>query len=345
MFKPREEIIGYPPNGTGKYSIYMKSNRPKSAEVIRIASNRTGVAAVLPEDASQDGTYAGNAYRSVTFELANYNPFRFGTRLDYANKGWKGEEPDRVSNPAADVPELITPLEWTYEPGKPVDIAIDITSFAGTDSKSVNPFGEAFEVYIDAPMLELGSNPALGDKLSEVSPGRFVYKVDADREKERTYFPNSEVINKDKTPGTTVNQSGERKTLHFTTKSIVSAGDITVSSNEEQVVFYSKTFRITNEPMTGKIYYTDESGIQKPISAKTFVSFERVSNGSRIGTVTITGDGSYELRLRKEYSFNWDNHAVKFRCEVDGQVYSATYSSLAELFKAQNEVALTLEQQ
>ena len=343
MFKPREEIINKPADQTGKYSIYLKSNRPKSAEVIRIASNRNGVEAVLKDDASPDGTYAGNAYRSVTFELANYNPFRFGTRLDYANEGWKGVEPDRESNPAADVPEFVTPLEWTYEPGKPVDIAFDITSFAGTDSKSVDPFGEAFEVYIDAPMLALGSNPNLDGKLSEVSPGRFVYKVDDDREKECAYFPDSKVINQDNTPG--VNQTGERKTLHFTTKSIVSAGDITVSSNEEQVVFYSKTFRITNKPMTGKIYYTDESGIRKPIPANTFVSFERVSNASRIGAVTITGDGSYELRLRKEYSFNWDNHNVKFRCEVGGKVYSVPYPSLAALFKAQNEVVLTLEQQ
>ena len=185
-----------------------------------------------------------------------------------------------------------------------MDIAFDITSFAGTDDKSVDPFGEAFEVYIDAPMLELGSNPNLNGKLSEVSPGRFVYKVDADRAKERTYFPNSEVINKDNTPGTTVNQSGERKTLHFTTKSIVSAGDITISSNKEQVVFYSKTFRVTNSPISGNIYYTDGSGNPQPIPTNAFVAFERVSNSSRIGSVTIAANGRYELRLRKEYSLS-----------------------------------------
>ena len=236
-------------------------------------------------------------------------------------------------------------MEWPYEPGKQVDIAIDITSFAGTDGKSVDPFGEAFEVYIDAPMLELGSNPNLNGKLSEVSPGRFVYKVDADREKERTYFRNSEVINKDNTPGTTVNQSGERKTLHFTTKSIVSAGDITISSNKEQVVFYSKTFRIINSPISGNIYYTDGSGNQQPIPASAFVAFERVSNSSRIGSVTIAANGRYELRLRKEYSFNWNTNPVKFHYEVNGAVYSCTYNSLAELFDRQENVVLTLEKQ
>lgn len=346
MFKPKANIIDRPDPNVGKYSIYMKSNRPKSAEVVRIASNIQGVEAVLSADGNGvNNEYGGNSYRSVTFELANYNPFRFGARLKYDNSSsWEGQEPDRVTNPNADVPELLTPLEWPYEPGKKVDIGIDITSFAGTDDKSVDPFGEAFEVYIDAPMLELGSNPNLNGKLSEVSPGRFVYKVDADREKERTYFRDSEVINEDKTPGTTVNQSGERKTLRFTTKSIVSAGDITISSNKEQVVFYSKTFRVTNSPISGDIYYIDGSGNQQPIPASAFVAFERVSNSSRIGAVTIAANGRYELRLRKEYSFNWNTNPVKFHYEVNGAVYSCTYNSLAELFGRQDNVVLKLEQ-
>ena len=56
------------------YSVYMKSNRPKSAEVIRIASNRSGIEAVLKEDALSDGTYAGNTYRSVTLRAGQLQP-------------------------------------------------------------------------------------------------------------------------------------------------------------------------------------------------------------------------------------------------------------------------------
>lgn len=341
MFKPRPEIIDRPAPNVGKYSIYMKSNRPKSAEVVRIASNVPGRDAVLPEDGNDnnDRGYGGNSYRSVTFELANYNPFRFGARLNYNNEGEQGEEPDREAN--ADVPELLTPLEWPYEPGKPVDIAIDITSFAGSDDNSVDPFGEEFEIYIDAPMLALGSNSGLDDKLYEASPGRFVYKVDADRETERNYFPGSQVINRDNTPGTNVNQSGERKTLHFTTKSIVSAGDIVISSNEEKVVFYSKTFRVTNSSMGGNIYYTDESGSTQPIPSGAFVAFERVSNSSRIGAVTVTADGRYELRLRKEYTFDWYTNPVQFHYELNGKVYHRTYGSLSDLFGSQENVVLS----
>lgn len=341
MFKPREEVLSNPPQGTGKYSIYMKSNRPKSQEVIRIASNVPGRNAVLPEDGNGvNNEYGGNSYRSVTFELANYNPFRFGARLNYNNEGEQGKEPDREGK-TEEVPELLTPLEWTYEPGKPVDIAIDITSFAGSDGNSVDPFGEEFEIYIDAPMLALGSNPGLDDKLYEASPGRFVYKVDADRDNERNYFPGSKVINEDDTPGTNVNQTGERKTLHFTTKSIVSAGDIVISSNEEQVVFYSKTFRVTNKSMGGNIYYTDESGSRQPIPSGAFVAFERVSNSSRIGAVTVTASGRYELRLRKEYTFDWYTNPVQFHYELDGKVYHRTYGSLFDLFSSQGNVVLT----
>lgn len=343
MFKPREDIINKPDGQTGKYSIYMKSNRPKSAEVIRIASNRTDIEAVLKDDALLDGTYAGNAYRSVTFELANYNPFRFGARLKYDNSSsWEGQEPDRDSNPSADVPELLTSLEWPYEPGKPVDIAIDITSFAGSDDNSVDPFGEEFEIYIDAPMLTLGNNSDLKEgKLYEASSGRFVYKVDADREEERNYFPGSYVVNKDNTLDANVNQTGERKTLHFTTKSIVSAGDIVISSNEEKVVFYSKTFRVTNKSMGGNIYYEDESGNRQPILSGEFVAFERVSNSSRIGAVTVTEEGKYELRLRKEYTFDWYTNPVQFHYELNGKVYHCTYKSLSDLFGSQGNVVLT----
>ena len=72
MFKPNHPDK---PAETGKYSIYMYTNRAKSAEVIRIASNQPDYPAILEKDAGSGGIYNGNSYRSVTFELANYNPF------------------------------------------------------------------------------------------------------------------------------------------------------------------------------------------------------------------------------------------------------------------------------
>lgn len=321
MFMPRQPQN--PTAGTGKYSIYMKTNRAVSAEVVRISSNQQGSPSALPNN--NGATYTGNSYRSVTFELANYNPFRFAARVNNEGTDTSGAEE-----------EVTTPLAWTYAPEQEVNIALDVTSFAGTDGKSADPFGEEFEIYIDAPMLEIDEARLAACKLNSAKlkadpnvEGRFIYTVDANRETERSYG-NNDVINKDNTSG--VNQAGERKTLPFKTRSIVSAGDIVISSNKEKVVFFDKTFTVSNTPISGTLKY---AGANVPRNA--FVSFERTRNGSRIGSVTVTADGRYELRLRKEYTFNWYTDEVEFYYEdTDGNVYHKTYTNLAELFASPN---------
>lgn len=319
MFMPRVT-----PTDAGHYSIYMKTNRAVSAEVVRISSNQSTSKPILSQNAGTDGNYGGNSYRSVTFELANYNPFRFAAR---------------VNDVGGTTPEETTALSWTYAPEQKVDIALDVTSFKGSDDKSVDPFGEAFEIYIDAPMLEIDEARLTGYNLNgeklKADPnveGRFIYTVDANRETERQYGYGT-VINSD---GTEANQTGERKTLPFKTSSIVSAGDIVISSNKEKVVFFDKTFKVSNTPISGTLKYgTNEQNV--PRSA--FVSFERTRNGSRIGAVTVTADGQYELRLRKEYTFNWYTDEVEFHYEgTDGTMYHKTYQNLAALFASPNVV-------
>lgn len=322
MFMPRVT-----PTDDGHYSIYMKTNRAVSAEVVRISSNQSSSKPILPINAGTDGNYGGNSYRSVTFELANYNPFRFAARVN-------GEGTDT----SQDQEEETTSLTWTYAPEQKVDIALDVTSFAGTDGKSADPFGEAFEIYIDAPMLEIDEARLAGYNLNgeklKADPnveGRFIYTVDADRETERQYGYGT-VINSD---GTEANQTGERKTLPFKTSSIVSAGDIVISSNKEKVVFFDKTFKVSNTPISGTLKY----GTNGLVPRSAFVSFERTRNGSRIGAVTVTADGQYELRLRKEYTFNWYTDEVEFHYEgTDGTMYHKTYQNLAALFASPNVV-------
>lgn len=341
MFKP---INPGSPSETGKYSIYMYTNRAVSAEVVRIASNLPGYPAILSADADAGGNYNGNSYRSTTFELANYNPFRFGARVNYASKGWKGadDEPKREDS-TEDIKEVVTSLSWTYEPEQTVDIGIDVTSFKGSDGNSVDPFGESFEIYIDAPMLTIDEGRLSdynldGNKLKAhpTIPGRFIYTVDASRDTERNYGATNETVaNVDVTTG--ANQSGERKILPFKINSIVSAGDIVISSDEEQVVYYSKTFRVTNESIMGTLKYnngTDEVNVP----ANAFVSFERVRNGSRIGSVTVTSDGYYELRLRKEYDFSWYDAVNMSYTADDGKTYHKNNITLAELFESPNIV-------
>ena len=71
----------------------------------------------------------------------------------------------------------------------------------------------------------------------------------------------------------------------------------------------------------------------KDVPVGAFVSFERVGNNSRIGSVTVTADGRYELRLRREYEFNWYSDKIELHYEdTAGNVYHKIYDNLAELF-------------
>lgn len=340
-FYPRQAISG------GAFEIYMETNKAKSDEVVRIASNQAGSISVI--DPSQ--TYSGQTFRSVTFELANFHPFRFAAQIN--------DSGEYVSD-GTTVEEGISDIELTYLPNQKVAISFDITSFKGNDTKgtSVDPFGTGFEIYIDAPMLTLASgdnaaiegktvamfekNPdgtmpepvASKAKLEDLGDGRFVYRVDPDRDTERGFWNNSTVKIAD---ATNANQAGERKTIIFKTKDIVSTGNITISSNSEQVVYYSKTFRISNTPVNGTIKYGTTN-----VPAGQFISFTRVYNGSRIGSVNVTENGIYELKLRKEYEFYWTNDPVKLVTSIGGKYYSATINSLEELYN-NHDIVLTEE--
>ena len=300
MFMPRRPQN--PAAGTGRYSIYMKTNKARSAETVRIASNQRDSRAVLHENGDASGNYIGNAYRSVILEIDNYDPFSFNASVDGQGAG------------GGDV-------SLSYVPNRPVDISFDVKSFQAGDNE-VDPFGEEFEIYIDAPMLEIdGSRLSQyglsSDKLKEdpATPGRFVYTVEDAAVAEDDY-------------GT-----GGRKTLPFRTATSVSSGDIIISSDQEKVVFSTETFRVANTPVSGTIKYRAADGTMFDVPANGFVSFERTRNNSRIGSMTIVSDGFYELRLRKEYEFNWYSDEVELRYEDDGgNVYTATYPNLNTLY-------------
>ena len=310
MFMPREPDKSG--DETGRYSIYMKTNKARSAETVRIASNQKGSPAVLDRNNGTDGLYRGNSYRSVILEIDNYDPFRFGATVAGQNTG--------------------NEVSLTYVPYQPMDIEFYVTAFTASDGTRVDPFGEEFEIYIDAPMLEIDGTRLSqyrldSDKLKEdpTTPGRFIYTVEATAAAENFYGADG------------------RKTLPFRTATSVSSGDIVISSNQEKVVFDTETFSVANAPISGTIQYRAAEGPQD-VPANGFVSFERTRNNSRIGSLTIVdGEGQYELRLRKEYEFNWYSDEVELRYEDDGgNVYTATYPNLNTLYESPD---IVLEQQ
>ena len=301
--------------GTGKYSIYMFTNKPISQDVIRISSNVNGSKAywngenVNTNDAF---TYGGNTYRSTIFELANNYPFRFAAQVQVGS-----EVPIGTWTTAAEEEKTET-IEFSYQPNQQVILSLDVTSFKDRNGNSVHPFGTEFEIYIDAPMFSIDTERFTECKLDRNKlkphpsiPGRFIYTVNADREIERT-FGMDDVKIKDET-GT--NQNGERKLLPFRTNGITSAGDITISSDQSKVVYFTKKFKVKNRLIEGTIKFDDNFSDNIPafdVPKDAFVAFVRKKTNTRIGSITVYENGKYRLNLRKEYEFAWENEEIEF---------------------------------
>lgn len=308
---------------------HMITNRPKSAETVRIASNPVGQPSV-----TGSGVCTGAQYRSAIFELANYHPFHFAAQVNGQGTIVGGENKEEIDH-----------IVLNYQPGQSVEIAFDITSFTSAthgsngdilpidEQKSVDPFGTAFDVYIDAPMLAIDETCSLykSGKL-ERDPnreGRFIYHVAADRETERS---SGEEVAK-LTDALATSQAGERKVLRFKTKSIVTTGEITISADDSKVVYYTKTFKVQNQSITGVLQYRKADNTVEAIPAGAFVPFEVEPTYNRIGAVSITAGGQFELRLRSEYKYDWNTDNVKLQfTDADGKRYEKVFDSIAALY-------------
>ena len=346
-------VFGFKRNMTGSGGsdpgarFHMVTNTSTVREVVRVASNPAGSPSV-----TGTGTSNSNPYRSAVFELSTFQPFHFAAQLNNVGTAVTGQNEEVVEN-----------VTLNYGEGMDAVLEFDITSFMSSISTvhvpeeqiSVDPFGRVFEIYIDAPMLELADNPEMTgkqvngvDKLRKdpVVPGRYIYTVDASREIERTYYSTAAEITDNSSLdffrqplGSPVNQSGERKTIRFKTNRIVSAGDVVLSSQTDEVVYYSKTFKVVNNSISGSIKFGDSlTSPLEDVPAKSFVPMERTYDNTRIGSMTITSDGQYELRLRGEYDFNWYTDEIQFEYTVGDTVYTAKYSSLNDLMTSKDIV-------
>ena len=338
---------GYSGDGSGdNYGahFHMLTNSSRSEEVVRLASNPKGVPSVTGV-----GTCTGEQYRSVIFEIGNYHPFAFAAQVSYA-----GVTSGQYATDGSD--EITDVLSWTYEPERAVDISFDITSFKAFNGSSIDPFGTPFEVYIDAPMLKLDKTKVdpswlVADaqgvvKLREddAVPGRVIYTVSKEREAEKAFGDAAALV-----ADTGVDQSGERKTIPFIVQDIVSAGEISLSSQEDVVVFNRKTFRVQNSSITGRLKY--RNGTINDVPYEAFVVLERIRTYNRIGTVTVGNlvDGkNMEIRLRGEYKYAWYNDPVKLQYARTSNgstvVYEKEFTGLGQLYEAAQSGDIILEQ-
>ena len=349
---------------TNIYPIQMHTDRAKSAEVVRLASNQVNSPVVWTENAKKDASnnYTGNTYKSIIFELANYHPFRFAAQINGMGEYVHHEQESAVK----DVPQAI---QLPYQPGQSVNIAFDITDFNATINNNasdvatdIHPFGREFKIYIDAPMLEWNTSSAVykelvnKNKIGKESDGRFYYIVDADRGAEKAVWTSlvssgkisaAEVTTKHNASvtGSLKNTAvqGERKVLPFKTKSndIVNNGTITISSDENEVVFDKMVFNVTNAPISGTIKYGSTN-----VPQNAFVVFSLTRNNSRIGSLTVGANGQYKLTLRAEYDFNWTSDEIEITyAHTSGSTttyYSKKFAGLNQLASNPN-VTLTQE--
>lgn len=313
-----------PAQGTGRFSIYMKTRYANSTDIVRISSNSKSNQSLLPSNNGKN--YDGKRYRSTIFDLFTYLPYRFAAQVN-------GEGSYVTSG---DAEESVDAIQWRYGKGVPVTIELDVTSYKNTKAyyeesvlgTSVDPFGEAFDIYIYAPMLEIDRGRAEELGLSEskfrANPeveGGFIYTVESSREAERMFGTKRALI--DDTSNANPSQEGERKELPFKTKRVVSLGDIEITTNKEQILYYDKRFSVSNASIEGSITYGGSESSQTAIPKDSFVVLQRISDGARVGSFTIDSNGHYLLRLRNEYEINWDldEYTVLYTA-TDSKVYS-----------------------
>ena len=364
----------------GTYNVYMLTNDSRNTDVVRIASNNILSKYVFDKDRTGtpygDAMYAGNEYRSVIFDIGRYRPFRFAPQIKVSDKnGANGLTYGTIlSNEThGDTEELTEEITLSYEPGQKIDIMLDVTSFKGSDGRSVHPFGElygeSFDIYIDAPMLKIDTERLPDSWLASKNPnikvdklrrhptieGRFIYTVDLYRERERA-FGFAEASNKDEAKieydkfgkvvdvATSINQNGERKLLPFVKSTITTKYNISISSEKDKVVFWDKTFKVRTQLIEGNIKYRTSNGDLHNVPEEAFVAFVRQYTGARIGVMTIHDNGRYELNLRDEYKFDWEGDPIELFYTIGDVTYSAQIEDLATLFRmANNNETIILE--
>lgn len=347
----------------GNYDVFMLTNDPSKQDVVRISANVTTNVRVFDKDREGNllsGNYDGNEYRPVIFDLGRYRPYRFAAQVKVSDVDGSKE----VYIPAAsqlmsnqthgDQAEVIDDVELSYKPGQRVDILFDITSFKSSTGPSVHPFGEMFgeefDVYIDAPMLEIDYDRVPSDWLASNNPnlkedklrkdpsvaGRYIYTVDRQRSEERRYGY-AVAHNKDNSTveydgfGRLINvvgsidQTGERKLIPFKKTAITTGGDIFISADQSKLIYWDKSFHVDTKHMTGKLKYLKD-GRELDVPHDAFVAFVRMRTGARIGVVTLTDEGEFELNLRDEYRFEWEDDPIDFYYkDPSGDVYSFVY--------------------
>lgn len=191
-------------------------------------------------------------------------------------------------------------LEMDYaDVGTEVDLRFQLQRLTGSDGVEYSPSDREFTCYIEAPMLRLPDHHA--SNVTEVETGLFACTIPA---------------------GTPV---GEIR-IPFLRRSIVSEGTIRIYTDPSQIRFEEESIVVENRLLSGAMSYRLQDGSRRPVPREAFVVFERLSDGTRVGSLTIPADGRYALRLRSEYAYTWTQTPMRIYYRVESGSEAGVYA-------------------
>lgn len=191
-------------------------------------------------------------------------------------------------------------LQMDYaDTGTELDVVFSLRAKTGLDGVAYSPVGKQFTCYIEAPMLRLPENHAAN--VTELETGLFAYTVPASAEEGEVRIP-------------------------FVTRSIVSEGTVRIYTDDTQIEFEPESVVVENNRLTGALAYRTSDGISHPVPSESFVVFERLTDGTRIGVLTVTSEGVYSLRLRSEYAYTWAQTPLRIYYRIESGTETGVYA-------------------
>lgn len=191
-------------------------------------------------------------------------------------------------------------LQMDYaDTGTAVDVVFQLQENEGLDGTFYSPVGKQFTCYIEAPMLRLPENHAAN--VTELETGLFAYTVPASAEEGEVRIP-------------------------FVTRSIVSEGTVRIYTDDTLIEFEPESVVVENNRLTGALAYRTSDGISHPVPSEAFVVFERLTDGTRIGVLTVTSEGVYSLRLRSEYAYTWAQTPLRIYYRIESGTETGVYA-------------------
>jgi hypothetical protein len=98
------------------------------------------------------------------------------------------------------------------------------------------------------------------------------------------------------------------------------------------VVFWEKRFKVRTEHIYVSRKYRSV-GNTYDVPKDAFIAFVRSNTGARIGVMAVYENGKFELNLREEYRYSWeDDPIVLYYAVSDDEIYKKKLDDIKTLY-------------